>query len=336
MPDQQIGRVAARVNRKFAVTKAAYRAAGLADGTELDRLVGRNVAFTFGYYARAPLLLDGRQRRRLQHTFDVSGADRLVEARARGQGIVLVAAHVGDFDLAGSVLAEKFGLPPVVCAARVGSRTRQAWYDRVRTACGFTFRPKGPTAFERLLADLRRGGLVITMLDRASGRYGTNVRFLGLEARIPATAFLLAASTGAPMLSAVTFRRVGGRRVLALGTPQRATDPADADACAATMRHAADEISAHIRAAPSQWHVPAYPHELPWLADSWISHRCRGPSPEVPRTSSRFALKPARRAEQVDEPQHHVEALQDAPAAAIAPSRTLDPAVGDVRGANLL
>jgi hypothetical protein len=125
--------------------------------------------------------------------------------------------------------------------------------------------------------------LVITMLDRAPGQYATSVRFLGREAKVPAAAFLLAASTGASILSAVTFRNESGRRVLALGTAQGATDPADADACAAAMQHAADEVTALIRAAPSQWHVPAHADQLPWLADSWVRHHRRRSSAGSPR-----------------------------------------------------
>lgn len=261
-----LGRVAARANRKFATTRDVLRANGLEDEHALNRAVARNVLFTCGYYARTPLLLLLRTGYRdgLTRGFDVRGLEALQTASAQ-HGAVLVAPHLGDFELAGAVLKKRLDTRPVVCTQRVEPAARRALYDQLRTACGFELRAAGPGAYGVLLADLRVGRVVIMMLDRRAARYGIDIEFLGRPAKVSTAPYRLAALAGAPMLTAVSSRKPDGQRTLSIGAAQWPSRPDDLAACAQMTQRAADEVSAGILAQPSQWHVPADASQLPWL-----------------------------------------------------------------------
>lgn len=154
-----VGLLARSSNRKFVATRAAYASAGLAaTPAGLDHLVQRNVAYTFGYYARAAALSSSRYRRRLHQTIETHGAEHLAQAVDHGRGVILVSPHLGDLELAASFIAQVLGVRPVVPVAVVRPALRQLFYDRVRDACGFDLRRR--TSLETLASDLSAGHAV--------------------------------------------------------------------------------------------------------------------------------------------------------------------------------
>ena len=255
-------------SRKLAATRSVYATAGLASTPPaLDRLVRRNLTYTAGYYQRAARLVDQRYRRTLQRTIAVRGVDRLEAATSGSRGAILVAAHLGDFDLAGSWIAEVFGRSPVVPVAAVSSAARQDFYDRVRRACGFTLRRQGDTTVNDLATDIRRGRLVIIMLDRQPTGRTIDLDLFGRPATVSAAPHALSAMTGAPVLSAATWNVDRRRRVLSFGDPHAIAPSADPAGGPSPLHHAVRDLERAVLSAPHQWHVPADRSQLPWRPD---------------------------------------------------------------------
>src|SRR4051795_2384745 len=94
-----------RPNGKFASTAEVHGFVGI----ERPGLLTDHVEFVYRYYGRLLTLLSARRRRDLQGSIEPVGHEYLLEALEHGRGAVLVSAHLGDFDLAGSWLTQVDG-----------------------------------------------------------------------------------------------------------------------------------------------------------------------------------------------------------------------------------
>lgn len=250
--------------RKFETTRAVYAHAGLdaLASVSLDELVQRNAAYTRAYYARLTRLHRPGFRRRLYEHMHPVGMEALRTAASERRGIVLVSVHLGDFDAAGAWIAETLGLTPVVTTDVVRSRLRQSFFDHARRSGGVVLRRQAETGAIDLLQDLRRGRLVLAMLDRRSPGASVPVSLLGRTVRAPAMAWVLARRADALLVPGATWSRPDGTHVLWCGEPADLTGPAaDPDA---QLQRLADRLGAAIACAPHQFHVPADVTQMSW------------------------------------------------------------------------
>ncbi|MGB3223337.1 MAG: lysophospholipid acyltransferase family protein [Desulforhopalus sp.] len=141
----------------------------------------------------------------------VDGYDTLIELIHRRQGVVLLTAHVGNWQ---SALAHLGGLPVKVNALMQ--------YDQQAAAKHFFDLQGGQRSFEIIDADgqfggmvdavaaLGRGEIVTIMGDRYVRGTSSVVDFFGNSVRVPDGAYMLAASAKAPvviLLAAKTGRK---------------------------------------------------------------------------------------------------------------------------------
>lgn len=169
-------------------------------------------------------------------------------ARARGRGVLLATAHLGNWELMAAALAAR-GYPVHAVAARPRGGPLHRWLARRRAALGVSVHPPGGGA--RAIVDrLRRGEAAAIFIDQATAERGRPIVFFGRPAPTPTTFARLLTRTGATPLWLWSARGADGRhhiRVEAL--------PEDDPLTAATGR-----LEAAIRAQPTQW---------VWLHDRW-------------------------------------------------------------------
>ena len=137
-----------------------------------------------------------------RHVAGIDGQEPTREALARGRGCVSVTAHLGNWELAGRLLAV-LGRPVHVVMAPEVDPAVGALLDRGGHP-GLRFvRLTSPVVGVELVAALRRGEVVAFQLDRAlGGRGDAVVPFFGAPARFPLGPFLIAAAAGAPVVFA--------------------------------------------------------------------------------------------------------------------------------------
>jgi KDO2-lipid IV(A) lauroyltransferase len=274
---------------KFRSTRQIYAETGLASSTwELDRLAAENVAYTLGYYRRLVSLVEPHYRGRLLRTIRPVSAEHLIGAHRQGRGLILVAPHLGDFELAVAWIAAIIGRAPVVPVASLGRPFAQRVYASARRACSFDLLDSREASLAGLSAKLKAGRVVILTLDRRAGARTLSAQLFNRPTQLPAACLSLARRAGAPLLSAATWNN-RGERILAFGEPLGPGTASARDHDGVLMQHLATDVEVAIRVAPQQWHIPARLEQLsitlrpPATLHSESRQRAVGSRPQAPR-----------------------------------------------------
>lgn len=174
-----------------AVTKNTLAIVTGAAGVRLEALTAR----LFGEYAIC--FSD------LLHAEDALGSVDGAEHLEHLDGaVVSVTAHVGNWDMAGRLLARRTARATYVVVAPEEEPALEPWVRRAGDGVRFVTRAS-PAMAVGLLAALRRGETVAMQGDRALGNSGdVRVPFFGRPARFPIGPFRLAAAAGVAVVPA--------------------------------------------------------------------------------------------------------------------------------------
>jgi predicted LPLAT superfamily acyltransferase len=139
---------------------------------------------------------------------------KFLEFLNRGQGIILVGAHLGNWELGGHVLG-RLGKPVNLVVLEKETASLRQLFDRALAAKQFRLltTDEHPLRGIPALAALRRGEIVALHGDRSFGGADLAVPFLGGHARFPIGPYVLAAISGAPIFQVFGVReRMGHYR----------------------------------------------------------------------------------------------------------------------------
>jgi KDO2-lipid IV(A) lauroyltransferase len=184
----------------------------------------------------------------------LDGVDRLLNARARGKGVLVLSAHFGPWELLPLIAAVHY--EPIHVVARPLDNPR---LDALLTA----WRERGGNrvinkrdAVQAILQVLRHGGTVGILIDQhISEREGAVVPFFGRPASTATAPALIALRSGAAVLPVgITREPDRGRYRIRVGeeVPIRRSGDLRADLVVNTARFN-QAIEAMIRERPDQW-----------------------------------------------------------------------------------
>jgi predicted LPLAT superfamily acyltransferase len=149
----------------------------------------------------------GDLRDRFSFRFD--GETHLREALAEGKGVLLLTAHIGNWEAAGQLLT-RVNVPVNIVAFDNETREIRGLLNDATNA-KFNLLPitGSPTDVLPLVAAMKRGEIVAMMGDRHYGSPSTEVEFLGAKASFPIGAYVMAALAGAPLIHVFSLREHG-------------------------------------------------------------------------------------------------------------------------------
>ena len=244
---RQLARLAPSVlpAERAAIRQTLERFTG-ATGPRLDALtlgVFRDFAMCF-----SDLVSTNRQApsRLTAHVGTVTGAEPLTELEG---GLVSLTAHVGNWELAGRLLARRSARPTHVVVAEEEARDLERWVRR--DGDGVRFVPRSqPTVSLELVAALRRGEAVALQGDRALGTRGdTMVPFFGRLAHFPIGPFRLARASRVPIVPAFCVLGPDRRYAVTILTPLVIAPGGEEDA----VRTWVGQLEGVVRRHPTQW-----------------------------------------------------------------------------------
>jgi KDO2-lipid IV(A) lauroyltransferase len=154
---------------------------------------------------------------KVRRMMTVEGRGRLDEAVAAGNGVILVTAHLGNWEIGGAAVAA-LGYPINAVVLPQSNMKTNELFQRFRTKRGMTVMPLGHAARDTMRA-LRRGEIVAVLADRDYSRHSTPMRFFGQDAGLPNGPARLHVKTGAPILPAFLLRRPDDSFVLRFHPP---------------------------------------------------------------------------------------------------------------------
>lgn len=173
-------------------------------------------------------------------------------ARKRGQGVVIVTAHLGAFDLIGHALAAH-GITMTVITGRTTSRFLFDAIVHLRHGRGITPVEPTPGGVRRVIQALRRGEAAAFVADYDFFQNGLPVTFFGRETTLPPGPVRIARDTGS-LVVPLFPRRVGNHHRIILGEPFVVPKSRDIDAdLAAGMDMMRRQLEWGIGATPDQW-----------------------------------------------------------------------------------
>lgn len=174
------------------------------------RECARSVARYYADFARA-----GASREAVADALaELRGVEAVREAHARGQGVILVGAHLGNPEMVIRAAAS-LGLPLAAVTEPLSPPRVHEFVHRIRGREGVRFIPATAAGLRATIEHLRGGGVLAMLVDRDVLGTAPQRLFFLERAPLPTGAVELARRTGAPVFIAWAPRIGPGRfRVL--------------------------------------------------------------------------------------------------------------------------
>ena len=195
------------------------------------------------------------------------GIDNLRAALAQGRGVVLITAHLGNWELGGTLLAlDGWPINVVTLEEPTGELTRTR--DDYRRRLGIRTIAVGENkfAFVEMIAALRRNEIICMLVDRPYAETGSPVDFFGRETSFSSAPVLLWQHTGAAIIPAFVLQNPGGRyHAFAEPTIALESSADRRESLARNTQRIATAFEKFIRPHPEQWfnYVPIWKNETP-------------------------------------------------------------------------
>jgi KDO2-lipid IV(A) lauroyltransferase len=210
----------------------------------------------------------------LEALIRAEGMEHFAQARAAGRGVLVLTAHIGNWDLLGPWAARR--APLTIISKELRNAGANRFWQEARAACGLRILP-AHNSYRACLATLRRGEMLGFVLDQNVIRSeGIFVDFMGRPACTTPGLAYLAAHAQAPVLPVFMIRQRDGShlvRIYPALDPPPDRSPESIHAATQLYTRVIEDV---IREFPDQWI---------WMHRRWRTQ----PAPDEP--SSGAAVK---------------------------------------------
>ncbi|HEY3133839.1 MAG TPA: lysophospholipid acyltransferase family protein [Gemmatimonadaceae bacterium] len=183
---------------------------------------------------------------------EVGGWHHVEDAMSKGNGIVFVTGHIGNWELAGAYIAAR-GIPVDAIARGMANPLTDEYVTRVREATGMVI-VHDADAVKRAPRSLRAGRGVAFIADQGVlGLASTYVPFFGRPAKTPRGAAVFALRFEVPVIFVVALRKPNGSfRVVVERIEAKRTSNMDRDVDAIVATFTA-HLEKWVRVVPAQY-----------------------------------------------------------------------------------
>ncbi len=212
--------------------------------------MAKKVFLNFGLYLADFFRYESLTSADIAELINIDGLAHLENAYSAGRGVILITAHLGNWELGGAVItAMGYPLTAVAFPERVG-KTNEL-FQKQRRRRGMQILTFGEAA-RGALAALKRGEMVAMLADRDFTNHRDMIDFFGRPARLPAAPARISAKTGAPILPGFILRQSDNRFTMRFHPPLWPESRRDNLAVRTAIR---DILQAEVSADPTQWFV---------------------------------------------------------------------------------
>lgn len=194
---------------------------------------------------------------RLAVSTEVENLEAFEAAMARGQGAVIVSAHVGNWDYAASWFAAQ-GCPVAAVVEALEPVQVANWFSGKRKRLGIETIPLGVDTTSKVLKRLGEGWAVALVSDRDITATGQEFPFFGKRARISLGPAILALRSNSPILPCVCYLEPKGAHRIVFGDmiePPNGEGESMRERVTSATAEIVKIFEGMISRAPVQWHV---------------------------------------------------------------------------------
>ncbi|MBU4365856.1 MAG: lysophospholipid acyltransferase family protein [Verrucomicrobia bacterium] len=188
----------------------------------------------------------------LAEEVDFSGFEKGLQILSQGHGLIVLTAHVGNFELLAMMAALK-GAPLTVITKALKPKWLNDWWLETRGKFGVKMLP-ARDSYRYCREVLKANRILGFILDQNMKRNrGIFVDYFGRPACTSPGLALLSAQTGAPVLPVFMLREPDGRHRLHVFDPLPPPERADKEAIRQATQAYTAIIERFVRAHPDQW-----------------------------------------------------------------------------------
>jgi lauroyl/myristoyl acyltransferase len=188
----------------------------------------------------------------------IEGEGRLRQALDKRKGVLLVSAHVGNWEIGGNLL-RVLGYPLTVVGLAHNTAQTNALVRHLRSSRGIEMIEVGPSTFSavEILNALRQNRIVAMIGDRDHLGTGRPVSFLGKKMKMPPGPVILAMLSGAALIPNFVLEGPDGTYRGIIETPIAIETDGNRDAAInRNLLRLAQVFEHYIRRYPDQWYCP--------------------------------------------------------------------------------
>jgi len=204
----------------------------------------------------------------------MEGEEYLLNAIKSKQGVILVSAHMGNWEV-GLHYTNYYKEPMLAVGAKIRYSWANALISRSRNRLGNTIIDK-KGALAKMTEALRRGEVIGMLIDQSRRKHGVEVTFFGRKATASPAAALLALRSKSLVLPAFFVRGPDGELTIQVKEPFELTRTGDLrrDIQSNTQRMI-DVVEEMVRKYPDQWFWLLKPWKVyyPNLYSDWDARR---------------------------------------------------------------
>ena len=190
---------------------------------------------------------------------ELEGFENMMEAYSKNKGVILIAAHLGNWELAGRYLAYK-GLPVCAVAKRQRNRLFDEFMNKRRKGSGVEI-IFNRLSMRNILSAIRRKKIVTIVADQNAGKDGILLDVFGKPASVHTGPARIALKTGTPIVYGFAVRNKQNHMKLIFLKPVYTESIKYSDEAVYKLT---EDISDTI-----QEYVKKYPQYWLWLHKRW-------------------------------------------------------------------
>jgi Kdo2-lipid IVA lauroyltransferase/acyltransferase len=200
-------------------------------------------------------------RRYVERFVSIDGFEKVSEVRSRNNGLIMLTAHFGNWELLGLV-GGFFDLPLSVLAREQKHSRLNELLNSYRAMTGSRVIKKGLST-RQLIKALRANEIVGILADQDAGKLGVFVDFFGRPTSTHSGTFIFAQKTGARVLPAFLVRQKGPYHKLKILEPIEVKQCLDyKEEIVSGIQKFSNILESYVREFPEQWL---------WLHKRWKS-----------------------------------------------------------------
>lgn len=185
----------------------------------------------------------------------LAGMEHLTGALKSGKGVIIMTAHIGNWEL-GGIIMQKLGFPILAVALPHKHKWVNDLFNEQREKCGVTVVPPN-VAVRRCLEKLKANESIALVADRDFGTHGLIMDFLGYKTLLPKGPAVLAIKTGAPIVPTFMMRNADDTFTLSFHPPVYPAHVGDGtvsdDVLKELISRYITTVEDKIREFPGQW-----------------------------------------------------------------------------------